>query len=330
MAPIEALDLRERIGRFRVLIMGRANAGKTTILQKVCNTTDQPEIHDTKGKKIDTTIVSSSIKRGNHDITNEMIFKSNPDFVFHDSCGFEAGSEEEFESMKKFISERANATKLEDRIHAIWYCIPMDDHWRTFQRAEEKFFQECETGHGELATSSSVAVLGMNDRSSVPVVAVFTKFEALRPVAYGEIKKQLQGVSGEERSKRIAERVEELFAKTGVLDRLYNSENRARPKSHVRLQNMNKPNTNCDALLESTTLALDNEELRLCLVLTQKSNMELCIKCAIATLVNRAHKQIDDEDYQYSIARWFPHLNVRRRLIQSDDSLVMMLTDVVY
>ncbi|KAG1900292.1 uncharacterized protein F5891DRAFT_1109287 [Suillus fuscotomentosus] len=62
MATIETQDLRERIGRFRVLIMGRANPGKTTILQKVCNTTDQPEIYDTKGNKIDTAIVESSIK----------------------------------------------------------------------------------------------------------------------------------------------------------------------------------------------------------------------------------------------------------------------------
>ncbi|KAG2098955.1 uncharacterized protein F5147DRAFT_839509 [Suillus discolor] len=300
MATIEARDLRERIGRFRVLIMGRANAGKTTILQKVCNTTDQPEIYDTQGNKIDTTIVESSIRRGNHDITDEMVFKSNPGFVFHDSCGFEAGSEEEFETMKNFISKRAHATKLEERIHAIWYCIPMDEHCRTFQRSEEKFFQECDTGH-------------------VPVVAVFTKFEALRPVAYGEIKKQLKGVSGEERSKRIAERVEELFTKTRILDQLGNPENRARPKSYVRMQEMNKTDTNCNTLLEHTTFALDNEELRLCLVSTQKSNMELCIKCAIATLVDCAHKQIDYGDYQHDIAKWFPHLKVRRRLIQSDD-----------
>ncbi|KAG1826301.1 hypothetical protein EV424DRAFT_1643383 [Suillus variegatus] len=123
MATINAQDLRERIGRFRVPIMGRANAGKTTILQKVCNTTNQPEIYDTKGDKIDAAIVESSLKRGNHDITNEMVFNSNPGFIFHDSCGFEAGSEEEFENMKKFISERANATKLEERIHVIWPTV---------------------------------------------------------------------------------------------------------------------------------------------------------------------------------------------------------------
>ncbi|KAG1785340.1 uncharacterized protein HD556DRAFT_1250064, partial [Suillus plorans] len=282
MATIEAQDLRERIGRFRVLIMGRANAGKTTILQKVCNTTDQPEIYDTKGKKIDTTIVESSIKRGNHDIANEMVFKSNPGFVFHDSCSFEAGSEEEFKNMKKFISERAHATKLEERIHTIWYCIPMDEHCRTFQRSEEKFFRECDTGH-------------------VPVVVVFTKFEALRPVAFGEMKKQLKGVSGEERSKRIAERVEELLLRqeswiscaTPKTVRVPRPMYACRvsgsvlicPMSKLTLATvleMNKTDANCNTLLEHTTFALDNEELRLCLVSTQISNMELCIKCAIA------------------------------------------------
>ncbi|KAG2738761.1 hypothetical protein P692DRAFT_201798169 [Suillus brevipes Sb2] len=312
MATINAQDskLRKMIGRFRVLIIGRANAGKTTILQKVCNTTDNPEIYNTKGKKIDDTVVESSIKRGNHDIENEMVFKSSPGFVFHDSCGFEAGSEGEFENMKNFISEHVNAKKLEERIHAIWYCIPMDDPSRTFQRSEEKFFIECDTGH-------------------VPVVVVFTKFDALRPVAFGEIKKELKGLSAEERSRRIAQRVEELFTNTGVLDRLSDPKNRACPKSHVRLDNMNKPNANCKTLLESTTFALDDKELRLCLVSTQQSNLELCIKCAVSTLVNRSlgPLRIDSEDYQYDIARWFPHLKVRRRLIQSDDTLVMVLTD---
>ncbi|KAG2141380.1 uncharacterized protein EDB93DRAFT_630607 [Suillus bovinus] len=297
MAAIYAQDLREIIERFRVLIVGRANAGKTTILHKVCNTIDEPEIYDFRGNKIDADVIKSSIKRGNHNIANEMVFKSNPGFVFHDSCGFEAGSEEEFEDMKKFISERAHATKLEERIHAIWYCIPMDEPCRTFQRSEEKFFLECDTGN-------------------VPVIAVFTKFEALRPIAFGELKKQLKGASGEERSKRITQRVEELFTDTGVWDRLCDPENRACPKSYVRLQNMNRPDTNCNNLLESTTLALDNEELRLCLMSTQQSNLELCIKCAVTILVDRVHQQsgllgFDYEVYQHDIAKWFVYLKVR-------------------
>ncbi|KAG1758368.1 hypothetical protein EDD22DRAFT_850073 [Suillus occidentalis] len=268
MATIDAQDsdLREMIGRFRILIIGRANAGKTTILQKVCAPFTLWALH-----------VLTDDQRGNHDIKNEMVFKSNPGFVFHDSCGFEAGSEAEFEDMKNFISERVHATKLEERIHAylashslLMYCIPMDNPSRTFQRSEEKFFIECDTGH-------------------VPVVVVFTKFEALRPVAFGEIKKELKGLSAEERSMRIAQRVEELFTNTGILDRVSDPNNRARAKSHVRLDkltlvtilDMNKPNANCNPLLESTAFALDDKELRLCLVSTQQSNLELCIKCAV-------------------------------------------------
>jgi hypothetical protein len=58
MTPIEAQDsdLRKMIGQFRVLIIGRRNAGKTTILRKVCDTTDNPEIYDTNGKKVRSMI----------------------------------------------------------------------------------------------------------------------------------------------------------------------------------------------------------------------------------------------------------------------------------
>jgi GTPase SAR1 family protein len=31
--------------KFRLLVLGRANAGKTTILQRVCETTESPKIY---------------------------------------------------------------------------------------------------------------------------------------------------------------------------------------------------------------------------------------------------------------------------------------------
>jgi hypothetical protein len=59
------------------------------------------------------------------------------------------------------------------------------------------------------------------------------------------------------------------------------------------------------------------------------------VSTSFRTLVNHANRslgplRIDLEDYQYDIARWFPHLKVRRRLIQSDNALVMVLTDGKY
>ena len=51
-ATRRAEEIREKADRFRVLVIGRANAGKTTILQKVCNTSEKPEIFDSKGNKV--------------------------------------------------------------------------------------------------------------------------------------------------------------------------------------------------------------------------------------------------------------------------------------
>jgi GTPase SAR1 family protein len=40
--PEEAAKLRARYTHFRVLVIGRANAGKTTLLKRVCNTKEDP------------------------------------------------------------------------------------------------------------------------------------------------------------------------------------------------------------------------------------------------------------------------------------------------
>ena len=47
-----AQNVRGLTARFRVLIIGRANAGKTTILQRVCNTTEQPKIFNREGHEV--------------------------------------------------------------------------------------------------------------------------------------------------------------------------------------------------------------------------------------------------------------------------------------
>ncbi|KAJ8596751.1 hypothetical protein M405DRAFT_725751, partial [Rhizopogon salebrosus TDB-379] len=110
MAPTQ--DIRKKFGRFRILVVGRANAGKTTLLQRICNTTEKPEIFDRKGNKVDLAFHATS--RGYHNIEDELVFGSNLDFVFHDSCGFESGGENEFTKMKKFVMDRASTTKLKE------------------------------------------------------------------------------------------------------------------------------------------------------------------------------------------------------------------------
>ncbi|KAG1898920.1 uncharacterized protein F5891DRAFT_928507, partial [Suillus fuscotomentosus] len=73
---------------------------------------------------------------------------------------FEAGSTSEFEMVKAFISSRSKETKITKQLHAIWYCIPMDKASRAFTAGENKFLSQCDTG-------------------TIPVIVLFTKFDAL-------------------------------------------------------------------------------------------------------------------------------------------------------
>jgi len=61
-----------------------------------------------------------TFQRGDHNITDELIFSSNTGFVFHDSRGIELGAPNEMETIQDFISKRANARNLQDKLHAIW------------------------------------------------------------------------------------------------------------------------------------------------------------------------------------------------------------------
>ena len=49
-SDIDAIKLREKYTHFRILVIGRANAGKTTLLKRVCNTDEDPCIYDENNK----------------------------------------------------------------------------------------------------------------------------------------------------------------------------------------------------------------------------------------------------------------------------------------
>ncbi|KAG9310887.1 hypothetical protein JVU11DRAFT_8744 [Chiua virens] len=112
-------SIRKQFGRFRILIIDRANAGKTTILKQICSSTEDLMIYDGKGNEVDPGLIQGSRDRGIHNTANELVFRSNPIFFFHDSQGFEAGSIGEFEQMKDFISKCVETTFLKEWIHGI-------------------------------------------------------------------------------------------------------------------------------------------------------------------------------------------------------------------
>ncbi|KAG1893482.1 uncharacterized protein F5891DRAFT_962890 [Suillus fuscotomentosus] len=247
--------------RFRILIIGRANAGKTTILQRVCNTRENPEIYDSNGEEIDPAVLMASRERGVHHIENEMVFASNPGFVFHDSRGFEAGGQSEFKKVKDFIASRSKKSRLSDRIHVIWYCIPMDEDGRSFTEAEVKFFSQCDTG-------------------SIAVMVLFTKFDALYDDEFAELISK--GVSRKDAEALAPQHAKEAFANGPQLKLLYNRKGNQRPpRCHICLADMDKENADCGILIERTADILDDDTLKQMFVSTQRTNVELSVRYAV-------------------------------------------------
>ncbi|KAG6914450.1 hypothetical protein DXG01_017183, partial [Tephrocybe rancida] len=157
MSDFEAASkLRDKYTHFRILVIGRANAGKTTLLKRVCNTTEEPCIYDDQGKNLLKETVAVII-RGIHDINRPFSFDSNPKFIFHDSPGFEAGDEAQLKTVQEFIKKRAKATEVHDQLHAIWFCFAPDVS-RFLLDLEMDFFNQERAG-------------------KAPAIAVFTKFD---------------------------------------------------------------------------------------------------------------------------------------------------------
>jgi GTPase SAR1 family protein len=63
VALMDTQQPRRRIPKFqfRVLIIGRANAGKTSILQRVCDTTESPVIYRENEEVRGPTFLSASL-----------------------------------------------------------------------------------------------------------------------------------------------------------------------------------------------------------------------------------------------------------------------------
>ncbi|KDQ11872.1 hypothetical protein BOTBODRAFT_34963 [Botryobasidium botryosum FD-172 SS1] len=381
----------KRPDRFRILIIGRANAGKTTILRAVCGVDEEPEVYDREGNKImpvvDThhpahgevnqataistrsafrsawrsiyarllcrppasilashlgepeelnsavssprrapapilathpeepevlnlapsppprgkpkSILSPSSLRGEHHIDYELRFPSNPGFVFHDSRGFESGAAEELELVRKFIQEQAALGSVSKQLHAIWYCFPAESN-RLMTAAEKEFFNNIDTGR-------------------VPVIAVFTKFDALDSAAFTALSGP--GVPFEAAKAMAPKHATEKF-NAEILPLI---ESLAHPpKAVVCLRNMHDRKTPAviqkaaSELVERTEAALDTDALKILLVQAQCVNVELCIKCALLILLPANAGQVDpmtsnpqQKKLIMKVFLWFPSIWAR-------------------
>ncbi|KAH9050332.1 hypothetical protein EDB87DRAFT_1573001 [Lactarius vividus] len=245
--------------RFRVLIIGRANAGKTSILQRVCETTDSPIIYRGVKKvhgptflcKSDLTAnqitLNPSVDRGEHTIDDELVFSNHRGYIFHDSRGIESGSTEELGILQRFIQRRCAERRLQNRLHAIWYCVPMDNQR---PQLDLRFFK------------------GICPDQNVPVIALFTKYDQFRKNM--QINVEDFGSPDDDVSQVTEKHFQEYYLHPLGDDIKF-----------VRLEKMHMQDMRCDMLIETTAAALNDETAALMLLAVQSNNLELSVKTAL-------------------------------------------------
>ncbi|KAE9383242.1 hypothetical protein BT96DRAFT_91476 [Gymnopus androsaceus JB14] len=268
----EALKLRQKYKHFRVLVIGRANTGKTTLLKRVCNTDEDPCIYDEQGGNL----LEPMDGRGLHDVNHPFAFKSNPEFIFHDSPGFEAGGEEELTRVREFIEKCRKATEVEDQLHAIWFCFKLDKA-RPLHKLEMEFFTAKHSGN-------------------VPVIAIFTQFDDLiTQVMKRKLNKEM---NRENALVYLMEHFQKPLEECLVP-----------PKAYLSLEGMHENEGDAQKqvkdLMQKTANSLDDPSLKLLFVSIQKNNLELCIQYAV--IHTEVEKFTLDRDIVY-VLQWFRHV----------------------
>ncbi|KDQ11626.1 hypothetical protein BOTBODRAFT_177233 [Botryobasidium botryosum FD-172 SS1] len=246
-----------------------------------------------------SSILAASALRGEHNVEYSLMFPSSPGFVFHDSRGFESGATDELELVRKFIQDKTSLGSMKNQLHAIWYCFSTDSN-RFMTAADKEFFDTIDTG-------------------TVPVIAIFTKFDALDSVAFSAL--EAQGVPFEEARKRAPEYAQANFDHN-LLPLIKEVAHPPRAVVHLRnMHNQGSPDTIKAAtkLIESTEAALGDSALKVLLVQAQRINVELCMKAAVNSgEITRAATDAFKEDLTtfnalqdeliMEIFKWFPFI----------------------
>ncbi|KAH9061743.1 hypothetical protein EDB83DRAFT_2315529 [Lactarius deliciosus] len=196
-------------------------------------------------------------ERGIHDIDRPFAFTSNPQFIFHDSPGFETGDESQLKKVQSFIEKRAKSTEVDDQLHAIWFCF-IPNKARFLLDLEKRFFNEQRAGN-------------------IPVIAIFTKFDHLISQVYNADRE-------EDENREVAERTLKDSLRAPLFE--YNFP----PRADVCLEgaflvcfrlfvDMHDDDANhqeqVKELIEKTAESLDDLALKILFVSLQQNNLEL-------------------------------------------------------
>ncbi|KAF9505100.1 hypothetical protein BS47DRAFT_1354342 [Hydnum rufescens UP504] len=299
---IRKLFKRDSDKRFRVLILGPANAGKTTLLERLTDSPAGAATVTRNGKRVNE-VPRGYDQRGIHNIDDEITYASNPAFIFHDSGGFEAGGVEELEAVWKFIRKRSLASPL-NQLHAIWLCIPTDND-RPLGFLQSGFFSE--------------------STASVPVIGIFTKLDGRRTKVEIEVLGPAPSPSDfRDRAQEVDQKVAEFV---NGLETQFRNE-RYPPAGFIGVGNMDEVSMRsialCDQLLLVTMDALPHETQRSLLRLTvwkrnRRIHTMFVLKRVLhagtqGSIVARTQQPVQDEESELHADKGFRILMIQHEI----------------
>ncbi|KIK16782.1 hypothetical protein PISMIDRAFT_685997 [Pisolithus microcarpus 441] len=143
-------ELIAQCPRFRILVVGKTGAGKSSLIDRVFGTNTTGVVDDRPGKaKIEDGLISPQNDR----------------FILHDSQGFEPGEGCNYDTVTSFIEARKKEPLIKDQLHAVWFCFPVP----IIQYGERLLEDGAET----FLKQSNEAL------RNIPTVVVFTKYDRL-------------------------------------------------------------------------------------------------------------------------------------------------------
>ncbi|KAF8258741.1 hypothetical protein EI94DRAFT_1814686 [Lactarius quietus] len=187
-------DIIKEVERFRILVIGRAGVGKSSLINRVFGLKRKQELAPVEDNQA-----------GYAEIEREFVSNDNELFVLHDSKGFEPGDLENFKTVSNFIKDRLQKPLLKDRIHGIWLCV------------------DTPTAGGRVFETGDEKLLEFVHEKGVPLVLVFTQYDRLERTKAFQLRgnKEIKETDRADRSKEDANKafetcLESLNLKSGT------------------------------------------------------------------------------------------------------------------
>ncbi|KAK3671883.1 hypothetical protein LTR78_008249 [Recurvomyces mirabilis] len=159
------------VSKFRLLVCGSAGVGKSTLVNLLLGVPEMTQ--------------ESHGAHGVHDVETGFSPDDAP-YIVHDSCGFQAGQDDELDRVRSLLRTRSKSANIDERVHLLLYCVS-STRLRTTESAD-----------------AEVLRLVAESDSRISVVVVSTRFDEVEALCTDEVERSVLSESGKRSRRQLA------------------------------------------------------------------------------------------------------------------------------